>query len=81
MFSLYMPYYHELYTLLQLSNKNSCVINILAVLGASQCVRKKKEIKQARAALIHHLQEQHCLETLCDFVSPLNPSFVCKRIK
>ncbi|KAH9629422.1 hypothetical protein HF086_013336 [Spodoptera exigua] len=55
--------------------------NILAVLGASQCVRKKKEIKQARAALIHHLQEQHCLETLCDFVSPLNPSFVCKRIK
>ncbi|CAH0701993.1 unnamed protein product [Spodoptera exigua] len=48
---------------------------------ASQCVRKKKEIKQARAALIHHLQEQHCLETLCDFVSPLNPSFVCKRIK
>ncbi|XP_047021008.1 phosphatidylinositol 4,5-bisphosphate 3-kinase catalytic subunit delta isoform [Helicoverpa armigera] len=48
---------------------------------ASQCVRKKKEIKQARAALIHHLQEQHCVETLCDFVSPLNPSFVCKRIK
>ncbi|CAH0604358.1 unnamed protein product [Chrysodeixis includens] len=48
---------------------------------ASQCVRKKKEIKQARTALIQHLQEQHCVETLCDFVSPLNPSFVCKRIK
>ncbi|XP_046964995.1 phosphatidylinositol 4,5-bisphosphate 3-kinase catalytic subunit delta isoform [Vanessa cardui] len=48
---------------------------------ASQCVRKKKEISKARAALQQHLQEQHCVETLCDFVSPLTPSLVCKRIK
>ncbi|CAH0748005.1 unnamed protein product [Diatraea saccharalis] len=48
---------------------------------ASQCIRKKKEISKARAALQQHLQEQHCIETLSDFVSPLNPSFVCRRIK
>ncbi|KAJ0180329.1 hypothetical protein K1T71_003733 [Dendrolimus kikuchii] len=47
----------------------------------SQCVRKKKEISRARAALYQHLQEQHCVSALCEFVSPLNPSFVCKRIK
>ncbi|KAL4714084.1 hypothetical protein ACJJTC_008438 [Scirpophaga incertulas] len=49
---------------------------------ASKCIRnKKKEISKARTALIHHLQEPHCMETLTDFVSPLNPSFMCKRIK
>ncbi|CAG5011875.1 unnamed protein product [Parnassius apollo] len=48
---------------------------------ASQCVRKKKEISKARAALHQHLQEQHCMETLCDFVSPLTPSLICKKIK
>ncbi|XP_038215234.1 phosphatidylinositol 4,5-bisphosphate 3-kinase catalytic subunit delta isoform [Zerene cesonia] len=48
---------------------------------ASQCIRKKKEISKARAALNQHLQEPHCMETLCDFVSPLTPSLVCKRIK
>ncbi|XP_013182174.1 PREDICTED: phosphatidylinositol 4,5-bisphosphate 3-kinase catalytic subunit delta isoform [Papilio xuthus] len=48
---------------------------------ASQCVRKKKEISKARAALHQHLQEQHCIETLCDFVSPLTPSLICKKIK
>ncbi|XP_045445644.1 phosphatidylinositol 4,5-bisphosphate 3-kinase catalytic subunit delta isoform [Melitaea cinxia] len=48
---------------------------------ASQCVRKKKEISKARAALQQHLQEPHCAETLRDFVSPLTPSLVCKRIK
>ncbi|XP_072943702.1 phosphatidylinositol 4,5-bisphosphate 3-kinase catalytic subunit delta isoform [Epargyreus clarus] len=49
---------------------------------ASQCIRKKKEsIVKARAALHQHLQEQHCIETLCDFVSPLTPSLLCKRIK
>ncbi|XP_041977720.1 phosphatidylinositol 4,5-bisphosphate 3-kinase catalytic subunit delta isoform [Aricia agestis] len=48
---------------------------------ASQCVRKKKEISKARAALQQHLQEQHCVETLRDFASPLIPSLLCKRIK
>ncbi|XP_026329158.1 phosphatidylinositol 4,5-bisphosphate 3-kinase catalytic subunit delta isoform [Hyposmocoma kahamanoa] len=47
----------------------------------SQCVSKKKEISKARGALHQHLQEQHCIETLSDFVSPLTPSFICKRIK
>ncbi|XP_039747137.1 phosphatidylinositol 4,5-bisphosphate 3-kinase catalytic subunit delta isoform [Pararge aegeria] len=48
---------------------------------ANQCIRKKKEITKARAALRQHLEEQHCMETLSDFVSPLIPSLVCKKIK
>ncbi|XP_073944342.1 phosphatidylinositol 3-kinase 92E [Choristoneura fumiferana] len=47
----------------------------------SQCVRKRKEITKARSALLTHLEEPHCKETLCDFVSPLNPAFICKQIK
>ncbi|KAJ2952563.1 hypothetical protein O0L34_g6885 [Tuta absoluta] len=47
----------------------------------SSCVGKKKEIGKARAALEHHLKEPHCQETLCLFVNPLTPSFVCKRVK
>ncbi|XP_052755017.1 phosphatidylinositol 4,5-bisphosphate 3-kinase catalytic subunit delta isoform [Galleria mellonella] len=47
----------------------------------SQNVRKKKEISKARAALQQNLQQTHCIETLCDFVSPLNPSYRCKRIQ
>ncbi|XP_028178666.1 phosphatidylinositol 4,5-bisphosphate 3-kinase catalytic subunit delta isoform [Ostrinia furnacalis] len=48
---------------------------------ASQCIRKRREISRARTALQQHLQEPHCVEMLADFVSPLNPSFVCRRIK
>ncbi|KAG7306900.1 hypothetical protein JYU34_007008 [Plutella xylostella] len=48
---------------------------------ASQCVRKKKEISKARSALVEHLMEPHCGETLSNFASPLNPSFICKRVK
>ncbi|KOB70006.1 Phosphatidylinositol 3-kinase [Operophtera brumata] len=47
----------------------------------SKCVRKMKDISKARDALTDHLKEVHCMEALCEFVSPLNPSFVCKRIK
>nr|XP_032513943.1 phosphatidylinositol 4,5-bisphosphate 3-kinase catalytic subunit delta isoform [Danaus plexippus plexippus] len=48
---------------------------------ASQCILKKKEIGKARAALQQHLAEQHCVDTLADFVSPLTPSLICKMIK
>lgn len=48
----------------------------------NQCVKEKKEISKARIALHQHLQEKHCVDALCEgFVSPLNPSFKCKRIK
>ncbi|KAG6442170.1 hypothetical protein O3G_MSEX002201 [Manduca sexta] len=57
-------------------------INCLEKLkSASECIRKKKEISKARSTLHQHLQERHCVDALCDFVSPLNPSFICKRIK
>ncbi|KAJ0180330.1 hypothetical protein K1T71_003734 [Dendrolimus kikuchii] len=44
-------------------------------------VRQKKEISKARAALTESLQDRHFVGALHDFVSPLNPSLMCKRIK
>ncbi|XP_063531233.1 phosphatidylinositol 4,5-bisphosphate 3-kinase catalytic subunit delta isoform [Cydia strobilella] len=43
--------------------------------------RNKESINKARAAILSLLQEDHCRETLCNFVSPLNPSFVCKSVR
>ncbi|XP_013190051.2 phosphatidylinositol 4,5-bisphosphate 3-kinase catalytic subunit delta isoform [Amyelois transitella] len=47
----------------------------------SQNVRKMKEIGKAKKYLQEQLQQQHCVDILKDFVSPLNPSYVCKKVR
>ncbi|XP_077283888.1 phosphatidylinositol 3-kinase 92E [Arctopsyche grandis] len=51
------------------------------LINASEVVRDRRDIKNARTALTEHLSDFHCQETLSTFTSTLDPSVKCKKVK
>lgn len=48
---------------------------------ASELARQRKDKEKARAFLQEYLAEKHCVESICNSLSPLDPSFRCKSVR
>jgi hypothetical protein len=47
----------------------------------SDMVRIRKDKDKARTCMQEHLDQKHITESICRVLSPLDPSYRCKRVK
>lgn len=47
----------------------------------SDMVRVRKDKDKARSFMQEHLDQKHIAEAICRVLSPLDPSYRCKRVK
>jgi phosphatidylinositol-4,5-bisphosphate 3-kinase len=47
----------------------------------SEMVRLRKDKDKARSFMQEHLDQKHIAESICRVLSPLDPSYRCKRVK
>ena len=57
------------------------VESLVKLKETSEMVRLRKDKDKARSFLQEHLNEKHIAESLCRVLSPLDPSYRCKRVK